>query len=403
MNNTKFHLNYEIVIIGQQPWDVEIGSNCKNIALEFSKNYKVLYVNSPLDRATLYRERKNPRVEKRRAVINRQESGLVKVHENLWNLYPDCLLESINWIKSDFLFDLANRYNNYRFAISIKKALKQLGFNHIILFNDNEMFKGFYLKEFLKPAMSIYYSRDNMIAVPYWKRHGLIVEPQIIRKYDLCVANSNFMTEYCKQFNDHSYNIGQGCDFKFFTPYSEYNPLGHQQGRPIISYVGALENSRLDQEIIAYIAASRPDWTIVLVGPEDVGFQSGILHSYANIIFTGILPMEKLADYVRVSDVCINPQLLNEITIGNYPRKIDEYLYMGKPVVASATKAMDAFKDFVYLAETKEEYVELIELAIQEDNSERQHSRTAFAATHTWENSVNEIYNAMEEVNMLTN
>ena len=26
----------DIVIVGQQPWDVEIGSNCKNIALEFS-------------------------------------------------------------------------------------------------------------------------------------------------------------------------------------------------------------------------------------------------------------------------------------------------------------------------------------------------------------------------------
>jgi hypothetical protein len=40
----------DIVITGQQAWDVEIGSNCKNIALEFSKQHRVLYVNSPLDR-----------------------------------------------------------------------------------------------------------------------------------------------------------------------------------------------------------------------------------------------------------------------------------------------------------------------------------------------------------------
>ena len=43
----------DIVIVGQQPWDTEIGSNCKNIALEFSKHNRVLYVNSPLDRFTL--------------------------------------------------------------------------------------------------------------------------------------------------------------------------------------------------------------------------------------------------------------------------------------------------------------------------------------------------------------
>jgi hypothetical protein len=29
--------NRDIVVIGIQPWDIEIGSNCKNIALEFSK------------------------------------------------------------------------------------------------------------------------------------------------------------------------------------------------------------------------------------------------------------------------------------------------------------------------------------------------------------------------------
>ena len=35
----------DIVIIGIQAWDIEIGSNCKNIALELSKTNRVLYVN----------------------------------------------------------------------------------------------------------------------------------------------------------------------------------------------------------------------------------------------------------------------------------------------------------------------------------------------------------------------
>lgn len=40
-------------------------------------------------------------------------------------------------------------------------------------------------------------------------------------------------------------------------------------------------------------------------------------------------------------DVCMNPQLVNEITIGNYPRKVDEYLALGKPVIATKTLTMD--------------------------------------------------------------
>ena len=39
----------DIVVTGIQAWDIEIGSNCKNIAIEMSKKHRVLYVNPPLD------------------------------------------------------------------------------------------------------------------------------------------------------------------------------------------------------------------------------------------------------------------------------------------------------------------------------------------------------------------
>lgn len=51
-------INRDIIVVGQQPWDVEIGSNCKNIAIEFAKHNRVLYVNSPLDRITKWRKNK---------------------------------------------------------------------------------------------------------------------------------------------------------------------------------------------------------------------------------------------------------------------------------------------------------------------------------------------------------
>ena len=83
----------DIVIVGQQPWDTEIGSNCKNIALEFSKHNRVLYVNSPLDRITLIRNKGDQKVQKRASVINGKSDGLEPISNNLWNLYPDRLIE----------------------------------------------------------------------------------------------------------------------------------------------------------------------------------------------------------------------------------------------------------------------------------------------------------------------
>jgi hypothetical protein len=72
---------------------------------------------------------------------------------------------------------------------------------------------------------------------------------------------------------------------------------------------------------------------------------------------------------------------------------------MGKPVVATETKAMSIFKDHTYLAKNKEEYISLIEKAIREDNPLVREERIKFAQSHTWENSVKEIYKAIIKVN----
>ncbi|WP_345954732.1 glycosyltransferase [Mucilaginibacter sp. PAMB04168] len=393
--------NKDIIIVGQQPWDVEIGSNCKNIALELSKHNRVLYVNSPLDRISLLRHKDSPNIKKRLEVIDGKVNGLIRLQENLWNYYPDEIIESVNWIKNNTIYTFLNKLNNKRFARSIKKAIKQLGFKDYVLFNDNDMFRSFYLKEMLQPALSIYYSRDFMLAVDYWKLHGTTMEPELIAKSDLCVANSTYLANYCKQYNPNSFYVGQGCDLDTFTGYNQQkqSPLDITYiPKPIIGYVGALQSIRLDIDIIKHMAKQRPGWNIVLVGPEDGEFQQSDLHRMPNVHFLGAKSPELLPAYISAFDVCINPQIVNQVTIGNYPRKIDEYLAMGKPTVATRTEAMSTFAEHVYLGDNKEDYVRLIDQALAENSETLQRERVRFAATHTWTNNVAEIYSAIKKV-----
>lgn len=382
--------NKDIIIVGQQPWDTDIGSNCKNIALEMSKYNRVLYVNSPLDRITLYRNKSDPRIQKRINVIRDKEEGLVKIKDNLWNYYPDCLVESINWIDSPFLFQQLNKRNNKKLALSIKKAIAALFLKDYILFNDNEIFKGFYLNKYLNPDISVYYSRDYMVGVDYWKKHGERLEPILIGNNDLCLANSTFLADYCKQFNPNSFYVGQGCEIgAFIEGLNSRKPddlLGIK--RPIIGYVGSLNSERLDIDIILSLANDFPDFSIVLVGPQDQVFSTSSLHGLKNVFFLGAKAEVDLPAYINAFDVCINPQLVNEITIGNYPRKIDEYLAMGKPVVATKTKTMESFANHVYLAEKGTNYPDLIRKAIFDNNESISSERRQFASTHTWENCV---------------
>lgn len=400
MPNNKAINNRDIVVVGQQPWDTGIGSNCKNIALEFCKHNRVLYVNSTLDRITLLKHKDDPKVQKRLAVINGKEKGIVPLQENLWNLYPDSITESINWIKNRTIYNALNKQNNKKFARSIQKAIDELGFKDIILFNDNDMFRSFYLKELLQPRVSIYYSRDYMLAVDYWKYHGEKLEPELISKSDLCVANSTYLANYCRKYNPRSYYVGQGCDLEMFSNPRDKNIPADMVAmpHPVIGYVGALQSIRLDIHLLEYIATQKPEWSIVLVGPEDDEFKASNLHNIPNIHFLGGKDPSTLPAYINAFDVCLNPQLVNQVTIGNYPRKIDEYLAMGKPTVASATEAMSIFAEHTYLAASKEEYVTLIDKALKENSPELQEARRAFASSHTWENNVAEIYGAINSL-----
>lgn len=392
--------NRDIIIVGLQPWDIPIGSNCRNIAIEFAKHNRVLYVNSPLDSHTRIRNKKNPLVSKRLNLLKTKADNLVQVSENLWNVYPSNTIRSINWIPSTFFFRKANKANNARFAIDIRKAIERLGFKDFILFNDSDMFRSYHLKEFLNPAMSIYYSRDNLMVFKYWFKHGHLLEPELMKKSSLVVANSQHLTNIAKKYNSHSYYIGQGCDLSMFDPIRDYalpDDLKHIK-RPIIGYIGTILTSRLDIELLTKVCEMKKEWSFVFVGQTDEIFSNASIQKLSNVYFLGHRESSVLPNYLKQFDVAINPQPVNEYTIGNYPRKVDEYLAMGKPVVATKTDTMSIFQEVVYLGETPEDYLLLIEKALLENNKDRFRKRIEVASTHTWEKSVMAIYEAMIKV-----
>ena len=390
----------DIVIISIQPWDIEIGSNCKNIALEFAKENRVLYVNPPMDRITRLKQENTERIQKRICIAKGQKPDLEQIGDNLWNLYPKDTIESINWIGYHTIFKMLNKHNSKLLANNIKSATNRLGFSDYILFNDSSMFLGLHLKELLQPNIYAYYIRDYLVKVPYWKKHGEAIEPSLIKQADVILNNSTFFAEYGSQFNKNSIMVGQGCDIEMFNDEENCIKIPNEFKdipSPVIGYVGSLTTIRLDIDLLEYIAKQKPDWSIVLVGPEDEKFKNSGLHKVPNIFFLGSKDSQDLPAYIKGFDISINPQVVNDVTIGNYPRKIDEYLAMGKPVVATQTKAMEMFSQYVYLGKTKDDYVTLIENALNEHSESKAKERIKFAKSHTWEKNVHEIYKAIKK------
>lgn len=386
--------NRDFIIFGLQPWDISIGSNCKNIADEIAKNNRVMYVNRPLDRISMYKNKNTIQAKNRLVSIREGKNVLNAISKQLWIFNPRVVLESINFLPPGSIYNYLNKRNNKKLANEIKWACHELGFNDPILLIDDDFFNGLYLKEFLNPALFIYYIRDFLLSQKYFVRHGYRSEPLLIKKADAVATNSKYLAGYASKYNSNTADIGQGCDVEeFLTSPSSLPADTNGINYPIIGYCGSLTATRLDIDLIYFIAAQKPEWNIVLVGPEDDSFKVSSLHTLSNVHFLGPKRTDQLPAYTHAFDVCINPQLLNQMTIGNYPRKVDEYLAAGKPVVATKTEAMEMFVEQVFLCNNKEEYIGKIQEALLEAKIENKiRTRKELAKSHTWAASVNLLY-----------
>jgi teichuronic acid biosynthesis glycosyltransferase TuaH len=390
----------DFVIVNPQSWQTDVSGNIRNIALEIARHNRVLFCNPPLSRNVLHKQKNDPFVqEQTRLTQDNRVNSIREIHPNIWNLYPAAVAESAGWLPNTNAFNVVNKVNNKRFAQSIKDAMKQLNFQNIIVLNDTEMFKGFYLKELLRPDLYIYYSKDYMLEIPYWKKHGQILEPKLMQKVDIGIANSEYLRDLFRKHNSNAHYVGQGCNLDVFDVYKERSvPLDMAPiKKPIVGYVGAITTYRIDYRVIHELAKQMPDWSVVMIGQPADGFPVEELSKFPNVHFLGKKPLEQLPDYIMSFDVCINPQLLNPTTIGNYPLKIDEYLAMGKPVVATKTEGMKMFADYCELPATPEDYPAAVRKIYHEITPAITQARIDFARSHTWENCVHAIYQAIEQ------
>jgi hypothetical protein len=81
-----------------------------------------------------------------------------------------------------------------------------------------------------------------MLSVPYWRKHGAQLEPEIMANSDLVCANSTYLRNVASKDNPNSFYVAQGCDIFAFNPAQAFNILEDiaQISKPIIGYIGAL-------------------------------------------------------------------------------------------------------------------------------------------------------------------
>ena len=389
----------DFIITSLQPWDIEIGSTIKNTATVISRHNRVFYINTPLDLTAL--RNRGARVNAHRiAAMQGKEPSARQVGENMWVIDCPFVVLPVGKLPTARLFDIVNRFNNRLIGRHLKRVIKQYGIKNFVHLIDTDIFRSQYLKEIIQPAVSVYYCRDFVVGDKYWLKHGRREEDKLARKSDVVLANSTYFAERFRQLNPETYSIETGVDLSVYDASKAYAIPDDMKPipRPIVGYMGTVNSTRLDIGLLEELASRCPLWSFVFVGPEDDVFKASRLHSLGNVHFLGRKETHEVPAYIEAFDVCINPQIVNDVTVGNYPLKADEYLAMGKPMVATVTHTMsDVFGDYVHLAVGLDEYVAAIDAALDEvGDSQLRDERVAFAHTHSWENSVKKIYKIIE-------
>ena len=128
--------------------------------------------------------------------------------------------------------------------------------------------------------------------------------------------------------------------------------------RPRIGYSGVIDE-RMDYGLIDGIAAARPDWQLVMIGPV-AKVDPATLPRRPNIHWLGKKSYSELPAYLAGWDAALIPFARNDATRFISPTKTPEYLAAGRPVVSTSIRDVVTpygQKNLVTIADTVEETV----------------------------------------------
>ena len=161
-------------------------------------------------------------------------------------------------------------------------------------------------------------------------------ERELMSRASLVFTGGHSLYEAKRQHHAHVHAFPSGVDTAHFLPArGVLLEPADQAGipHPRMGFYGVLDE-RFDQDLLAGIAALRPDTHFVMVGPT-AKIDPDALPRAANIHYLGAKTYAELPSYIAGWDVALMPFAMNEATRFISPTKTPEYLAAGRPVVST--------------------------------------------------------------------
>lgn len=386
-------MNKYIILLSTADWDNPFWTNKQHVAVELARlGYKVLYVDSLGLRKPGLNKKDMRRVFLR---IFKALKPPKKVKDNIWVWSPI----NLPWNNISF----ARFVNKTYLRLFLSMWSKSLKFKNPILWTYNPL-----TTEFLDPGKydkTIYHCVDEIKEQPGMPREILEREEiKLLQVSDAIFVTAPQLYESKKKWNRNIFYFSNVADYGHFNKavtvdYELPEELRSLKG-PFIGFIGAVSNYKVDFELLEYIASSRPDYNLLiigLVGEGEPGTNVNILKKYSNIHFLGPKSYDTLPSYLKFFDVALLPNRLNEYTDNMFPMKFFEYLAAGRPVVSVNLSSIREFDGVVKIGHSHSEFLRHIDDCLEENNS-RQLDFLNLAKEYTYETRMKKMLNAINEI-----
>jgi UDP-galactopyranose mutase len=215
----------------------------------------------------------------------------------------------------------------------------------------------------------VFDAMDELSKFKFAPERLLELEQELIDRADVVFTGGSSLYEAKKDRHVNVHCFPSSVDRAHFAKARarSFDPADQEDlPRPRLGFYGVIDE-RFDVELLDRVAAMRPNWSFVMVGPV-VKIAEEDLPRRSNIHYLGGKTYEQLPAYLSGWDVALMPFAMNESTQFISPTKTPEYLAGGKPVVT--TPIRDVVRHYGHLegvgvAATAEEFAEACDAALK--------------------------------------
>lgn len=297
--------------------------------------------------------------------------------ENVWRLRP-----------CGFPYErcsrLINIINGKMARTEIEEAARQLKFEKPILWLDRV--HGFDFEYFQKNSFVVYDLVDEILAFGRVRNDRMLLEleNQVLKRADVLLSSSQtLMNRKITQSGrtGKSQFLPNGVDCSRFS--IETGKVTQQN--PTIGFIGHISKRSINYNLVQSVAAARPDWTLLFVGPGTEEDKNALKERYPNIVIQDPVSGAEVPRVIRDFDIGMIPYNTDKEDMDyDFPRKACEYLAAGKPVISTPLKEVECLRPYVQVATDAEGFIRKAE-EVTDENEIATEARRTFAQKYDWD------------------